>query len=222
MTDEDREGFCLALGGLFYLSASTAYLAQLFLFHQYAWTLVFPAAWGISKLKASSRWVVFLLMVPSLLLMVRITFFNSVPKDMSWNALPGGESILISSKQVEENRQLVALGGPRTADPDGFAVMMVHWAGGGFNHFFNRNFSLRNYIVYPVAFRPYDETELLAKLPSVRAFVIFIGQRGQDDPVTEIQHTFSAETAALILSQFQLDLAQSSERFAALVRRDEP
>ncbi len=169
-----------------------------------------------------ARGALLLLLSPSLLMTGKIVFLNPVSEDMRWVTLPDGEAVFAGPADARSLQLFERLRASVADDPEQFIVAMFRYQGGGFNHFYNPHFPLRNYLVTDAVFRPMDEADLVHKLPSVSAFVLDLKTHSIDDAVSEINASFHAELATRILSEFQLNPDWSTTRYAVFTRKTHP
>jgi hypothetical protein len=163
---------CL-IGAVFYAAASIAYLGHEQLYYYYAWTLTPAAILGFALLSWKKRVAVLVLPVLSVLVICKITFVNPA-STAARIELPNGERIYPQS--YSDSAGLIGLlevsGKIQSVSTDQFILIECPWMGGGFHHFFNRRFSLRNHMFGALSFRPYDRQELASRLNDVSAIVL--------------------------------------------------
>jgi hypothetical protein len=81
-----------------------------------------------------------------------------------------------------------------------FVVLFAGWGGGAFHITPNSNYSLRSYLVTPLAFREYDRLELREKISQVGAFVVYYYEPDMN-PDETIAQTIGPEFWASIQAQ---------------------
>jgi hypothetical protein len=217
-----REGAALALwiGPAFYLLAALAYFGHADLYLQFAWALAPAACYTLNCLPRPAWGVMVLLLMPAPLMMIKVTLLNHPEAPLTTFRLPGGEELLVD--EVARRRlELISDAAARSRDagPDGFALAVFSWEGGGFHHFYDPHYGLRNYLVAPVAFRPYDVRELGDKLDRVGVLLV----KGSSEPGearAELAAALGPEAAERLLAEFEWE--SEAEGYAALVRRVRP
>jgi hypothetical protein len=217
VTPEMRREAGVLLGAIFYGLAATAYLGHNFLFYQYAWVLLFPAARVVTRFRPRLGNIAFVVVTVPLVLMGLTTFVAQPEPGLIDYSLPGGDRLRIQPFVRPQLEAMAAL--PREGRPTDFVVALLDWSGGGYHHFFNPGYGLRNYLVTEGAFRPYDDAELSAKLGRVEAFLI--RKDGRLDPEAKIRSVFSRKLADRILDRFSLDADRSTEFIAVFSPRTE-
>jgi hypothetical protein len=188
---------------LFYAFAATSYLRHVHLFYQYSWVFIFPVGYLAGCTRGIARYVLLLSALPATALLVKAAAFNS-PIDHSRLELPDGDYVMASvadRSAIETIRQVCKKDDPNPAGE--FAVASFGWCGGGVHYYFNKSYDLRNYMILPAPFRPYDEAELAAKWSKVSSLIWY--NRAKIGPA-------SAENLRVIFPRFADRIADEFER----------
>jgi dolichol-phosphate mannosyltransferase len=214
----------LALGAFFLLFAAQNYLEHEPHYEQAAYLLMFPAAWGLTLLALHWKLLLGLSAVPTWAVLLVITFVLRPQGERVSYQLPDGETLIERPEVGRELEMLAGLSALRTTNEE-FDVVLFDWSGGGYYHFFNPAFPLRNSIFEPLAFRPYDDDQLASRLALVRTVVVQCREplptesERQSLADRRIRATFSAAVADRITAEFQFDRPRSIGRYTVLVRR---
>ena len=209
---------CLAIGAVFLLVSAPFYLKHVWHFYQFGWLLIFPAAWGISRMGAPWRIAAALALAPSFLLMARITLVNRPADGLVHYHLPGGEVLLVRPDTAREIDMLASLSPSDGSTGGDLVIVMFGWGGGGYYYYFNYEYPIRSYMIGTVAFRPYDADQLTTYLPRVVAFVISTEGMGRDRIEAKIRATFPPPLASRIIEGYEIDLGRSVGRYVVLAQ----
>ena len=216
---EDRAAAAPALGLIFFALGAAISFQHVHNLNRFLWVLAFPAAWGLSQIKPSLCLGLGLLALPALALTTKVDLLTRVPSTTVPYRMRTGEALHVNAEEQRELEMLDREFPPTGAGGPGFAVALFGWGGGGFYHFYEPDFPLRNFMMEPIALRPADEAALAAALPRVRAFILFrVSAHQAETPAETIRRTFSAPLAARILTEYRPSSRYSAGRLVGFTR----
>lgn len=168
------------IAAAFYLLGIGTYISIETNFYLYGFALAPLAVAGLASLpEASRRLCTVMLLIPNAVLIRSAVTPWAAPvgqaaPDRAFE-LPNGESLYLTPdnlarmQRLEEVARLVH---ERPGDQVVLAWLGPEWSGGGYLHFYEPGFPLRNYFASPAAIRAADLDELRETLPRVGAFVL--------------------------------------------------
>jgi hypothetical protein len=161
----------LLVGGMFYAFAIPAYLGNVWLWYKYQFAIVLAALAFFLSRRRPALLVYLLCFCPGVFIMLKSTFWRTaVPETVV--QVSGQMTIDVPRDMSEEFSVLME----KTTAINGtgkFVVLFAGWGGGAFHIAPNSNYSLRSYLVTPLAFREYDRVELREKINTVGAFIVY-------------------------------------------------
>lgn len=209
----------LSLGLFFFLLGNFGYFGHVHLLLGQSWAIMPMAILGFALLRLRLKVVCGLILSMAMIMVAKITFRNNADSALTRFSLPDGQVIFVdasSRRQLEAVAELVRC----TSSPGerSFVAASMAWGGGGFHHFYNPGYDLRNPFVTANAFRPYDIQELAEKLDRVTALIVLRGgPYGMEQDI--LQRACGPDLSKRLLMLFQPDPMLSCDGYILLVRR---
>lgn len=191
----------------FYFLAMDTYIGHAYLVYHYGWTVAPAAAVGLSRVNWRPRILLSIAILPTLLLLVKLSVGTASPPDTRALTLANGETVYGSSAQIATYERMAEVARlSQTHSKDGFVLLILPWRGGSYHFFYNTNFNLRNHMMAPGFTRSYDEDEFRANVNRITAVLYPQSPSDPNDSLHQaLRATFSEDLTNLVEKRLSAD-----------------